>query len=70
MACPLLWRGGDQPQFVVTEKLLVGQEVSQMLRGKKVIVIGERDGIPSPAIEECLKTVDVKPVFSLTQCYV
>lgn len=41
-----------------------------MLRGKKVIVIGERDGIPSPAIEECLKTVDVKPVFSLTQCYV
>ncbi len=41
-----------------------------MLRDKKVIIIGERDGIPSPAIEECLKTVNAKPVFSLTQCYV
>ncbi|MFW5649633.1 MAG: glycine/sarcosine/betaine reductase complex selenoprotein A, partial [Candidatus Alkaliphilus sp. MAG34] len=23
--------------------------------GKKVIIIGDRDGIPGPAVEECLK---------------
>jgi anthranilate phosphoribosyltransferase len=26
-----------------------------MLRGKKVIVLGDRDGIPGPAIAKCLK---------------
>lgn len=42
-----------------------------MLAGKKkAIVIGERDGVASPAIEECLKTIDVESIYSLTQCYV
>ena len=27
-----------------------------MLEGKKAIIIGDRDGIPGPAIEECVKT--------------
>ena len=27
-----------------------------ILSGKKVIIIGDRDGIPGPAIEECAKS--------------
>ena len=42
-----------------------------ILEGKKVIVIGDRDGIPGPAIEECIKTVDnVEVVYSSTECFV
>ena len=26
-----------------------------ILNGKKTIIIGDRDGIPGPAIEECVK---------------
>ncbi|SCY94219.1 Glycine reductase complex selenoprotein A [Alkaliphilus peptidifermentans DSM 18978] len=38
--------------------------------GKKIIVIGDRDGIPGPAIEECLKTTGAEVVFSATECFV
>ena len=27
-----------------------------ILDGKKVIIIGDRDGVPGPAIAECVKT--------------
>ena len=33
---------------------------------KKVVVIGDRDGIPGPAIDECLKTAGAEIVFSST----
>lgn len=36
----------------------------------KVIVIGDRDGIPGPAIEECLKSTPAEVVFSATECFV
>jgi len=38
--------------------------------GKKVIVIGDRDGIPGPAIEECLKSVGAEVIFQSTECFV
>lgn len=38
--------------------------------GKKVIVIGDRDGIPGPAIQECLSTTGAEVVFSSTECFV
>lgn len=42
-----------------------------VLDNKKVIIIGDRDGVPGPAIEECVKTVDgVEVVFSSTECFV
>ena len=37
---------------------------------KKVIIIGDRDGIPGPAMEECVKTTDAEVVFSSTECFV
>ena len=38
--------------------------------GKKVIVIGDRDGVPGPAIDECLKTTGAEIIFSSTECFV
>ena len=40
------------------------------LEGKKVVIIGDRDGIPGPAIEECVKTAGADVVFSSTECFV
>ena len=36
----------------------------------KVIVIGDRDGIPGPAMEECIATTPAEVVFSTTECFV
>ena len=41
-----------------------------LLKGAKVIIIGDRDGIPGPAIEECVKTAGGDVVFSSTECFV
>ena len=37
---------------------------------KKVIIIGDRDGIPAPAVEECLKNTGAEVVFASTECFV
>ncbi len=36
----------------------------------KIIIIGDRDGIPGPAVEECLKGQPGEIVFSATECFV
>ena len=42
-----------------------------VLENKKVIIIGDRDGIPGPAIEECVNTVEsAEVIFSSTECFV
>ncbi len=41
-----------------------------MLENKKVAILGDRDGIPGPAIEECIKTTGAEIVFSTTECFV
>ena len=47
-------------------------ERSQMmdLRGKKVIALGERDGVPGPAVAECASRAGADVVLTLTACYV
>ncbi len=46
-------------------------DIMSILEGKKVIIIGDRDGVPGPAMEECIKTVDsAEVVFSSTECFV
>ena len=40
-----------------------------ILEGKKAIIIGDRDGIPGPAIAECVKTAGAEIVFSSTECF-
>lgn len=42
-----------------------------ILENKKVIIIGDRDGVPGQAVEECVKTVaSAEVVFSSTECFV
>ena len=51
--------------------LRVKKEVSLMhLKGKKVIAIGERDGVQGPAIAECVRSAGGEAVLVTTQCYV
>lgn len=45
--------------------------MKNILENAKVVIIGDRDGIPGPAIEECVKTVEsAEVVFSATECFV
>ena len=39
-----------------------------ILKDKKVVIIGDRDGVP--AIAECVKTAGGDVVFSSTECFV
>ena len=41
-----------------------------MLLGKKVIALGERDGIPGEVIAECAKSAGAKIIFASTECFV
>ena len=40
------------------------------LAGKRVIIVGERDGVPGPAIEACVRSAGAEPVMVQTQCFV
>jgi hypothetical protein len=41
-----------------------------MFDGKKLIILGDRDGIPSGAIENCVAGKNAEVIFSATACYV
>ncbi len=41
-----------------------------ILEGKKVIIIGDRDGVPGPAMEACVAAAGAEVVFSSTECFV
>jgi betaine reductase len=41
-----------------------------LINGAKVVVIGDRDGIPGPAIEACVIPAGGEIVFSSTECFV
>ncbi len=41
-----------------------------MLKKRKVIAIGERDGVPGPVIAECLEAAGFELVFQATECFV
>jgi glycine reductase len=40
------------------------------LDGKKVIALGERDGVPGPAIAACAESAGADVVFVETECFV
>jgi len=42
----------------------------RMLKGKKIIAIGERDGVPGPVIAECLEGAGYEVIFQATECFV
>ena len=41
-----------------------------ILAGKKAIIIGDRDGIPGPAIALCAESAGAEVAFSSTECFV
>jgi len=41
-----------------------------ILKDKKAIIIGDRDGIPGQAIEECAVSAGAEVIFSSTECFV
>ena len=41
-----------------------------ILEGKKVVVIGDRDGVPGPAISACVETAGGEVIFASTECFV
>lgn len=41
-----------------------------MLEGKKVAILGDRDGIPGDAIAEIIKTTGADVVLATTECFV
>lgn len=41
-----------------------------MLKGKKVIAIGERDGVPGPVIAELAAAAGGEVVYQTTECFV
>ncbi len=40
------------------------------LAGKNVVILGDRDGIPGPAIQACVESAGAKVVFETTECFV
>lgn len=40
------------------------------LTGKKLILLGERDGIPSPAMESVFAASGAEVAFAATECFV
>jgi hypothetical protein len=40
------------------------------LDGKKVIALGERDGVSGPAIATCVESAGAEVVFVETECFV
>jgi hypothetical protein len=40
------------------------------LQGKRVLAIGERDGINAAAIEACVRSAGAEILYAETQCFV
>ena len=40
------------------------------LKGKKVIAVGERDGVAGSAIAKCAESAGAKVILELTHCFV
>jgi betaine reductase len=40
------------------------------LTGKKIIVLGERDGVQGTALSECVKAAGADVVLTINQCFV
>jgi glycine reductase len=40
------------------------------IRGKRVIALGERDGVPGNAIADCMRSAGAVVVLAETECFV
>ena len=44
--------------------------MSNWLKDKSAIVIGERDGVQGPSIAKCLEAAEAKVIYAVTECFV
>jgi glycine reductase len=44
--------------------------LSSPFEARSMVVLGERDGIAGPAIQECIEAAGGTVVFSATECFV
>jgi betaine reductase len=40
------------------------------LKGKKVVAIGERDGVGGAALAECARSAGAEVIYEMTHCFV
>jgi betaine reductase len=40
------------------------------LKGKLVLALGERDGVPGPALQACAEGAGAEVIYTATQCFV
>ncbi len=45
-------------------------KIVSSIKDKKIIVIGDRDGIPGPAIDACILAAGGQIEYSSTECFV
>src|SRR5262249_4747631 len=48
----------------------IEREGLMKLAGKRVLVIGERDGVNAPAIEACVRSAGAEVLYAETLCFV
>jgi len=46
------------------------ERINALFQGKKVIVFGQRDGVPGPAIAACMKAAGAEVILTVTDCFV
>jgi glycine/sarcosine/betaine reductase complex component A len=46
------------------------KEEQMDFKGKRVIIVGERDGVPGPAIAKCVLAAGGEVAFMTTECFV
>lgn len=47
-----------------------GHGMSNWLKSKTAVVIGERDGVQGPSIVKCLEAAGANVVYAVTECFV
>lgn len=56
--------------YCVTQYAPRSEGKTVKLRGKRVIAIGEREGVQGPSLKALAESAGAQVVFSVTQCFV
>jgi betaine reductase len=60
----------SRPAFAHDDTRYFYKEDSMDLQGKKVIALGERDGVQGHAIAQCATSAGAQVVLEMTHCFV
>jgi hypothetical protein len=67
MACRSYWNGIRDHEIGNSIEL---EKRRMEFRGKKIAILGERDGVPAPTIEQAIENLGAEVVYATTQCFV